>query len=72
MNCVTYSLFQFSYLHTFYKPNNIKTKPNTKIKTYFQIQLDKKTDKYSSLDPLGGIKAKERMEKLLLGVIPLL
>ena len=27
MNCVIYSLYQFSSLHTFFKPNNIKTKP---------------------------------------------
>ena len=32
-----YLNFQFSYLHIFYKPNNIKTTPSTKIKTYFQI-----------------------------------
>ena len=32
-----YFNFQFSYLHTFYKPNNIKTKPSTKVKTYIQI-----------------------------------
>ena len=25
MNCTVYSLFQFSYLHTFYRPNNITT-----------------------------------------------
>ena len=25
--------FQFSHLHKFYKPNNIKTKPSTKVKT---------------------------------------
>ena len=29
--------FQFSYLHTFYKPNNIKTKPSTKVKTIFKF-----------------------------------
>ena len=29
--------FQFSYLHTFYTPKNIKTKHSTKIKTYIQI-----------------------------------
>ena len=28
--------FQSSYLHTFYKPNNIKTKSNTKFKTYIR------------------------------------
>ena len=32
-----YYNFQFSDLHTFYKPNNIKTKPSTKVKSYFQI-----------------------------------
>ena len=26
-------------------------KPTTKVKTYFQIWLNKKTDKYSTLDP---------------------
>ena len=32
-----YFNFQFSYLHTFSKPKNIKTKPSTKVKTYIQI-----------------------------------
>ena len=32
-----YCNFQFSYLHTFCKPDNIKTKPSTKDKTYIQI-----------------------------------
>ena len=32
-----YFNFQFSYLHTFYKPENIHTKPSTKVKTYIQI-----------------------------------
>ena len=32
-----YFNFQFSCLHTFYKPKNIKTKPSTKVKTYIQI-----------------------------------
>ena len=27
---------QFSSLYTFYKPNNIKSKPSTKVKTYIQ------------------------------------
>ena len=26
-----------SYLHTFEKPNNVKIKPNKKVKSYFQI-----------------------------------
>ena len=29
-----YLNFQFSYLHIFYKPNNIKTKASTKVKIY--------------------------------------
>ena len=40
MNCAICSLFQFSIffnLHTFYKPKNIKPKPSTKVKSYFQI-----------------------------------
>ena len=32
-----YFNFQFFYLHTFYKTNNIKTKPSTKVKTYIEI-----------------------------------
>ena len=32
-----YFNFQFSYLHTFYNPENIKTKPSTKVKTDIQI-----------------------------------
>ena len=36
MNCAIYSLFHFSYLHAFYKPNNITTKPSLKVKSYFQ------------------------------------
>ena len=32
-----YFNFQFSYLHTFYKPNNIKIKPRTKVKTYSNL-----------------------------------
>ena len=32
-----YFNFQCSYLHTFYKLNNIKIKPSTKVKTYVQI-----------------------------------
>ena len=31
-----YSLFQFSYVHAFYKPNNITTKLSLKAKSYFQ------------------------------------
>ena len=34
--CTVYSLFQFSYLHAFYKPNNITTKLSLKVKPYFQ------------------------------------
>ena len=32
-----YFNFQFSYLHTFYKPKNIKTKPSTKVKFIFKF-----------------------------------
>ena len=32
-----YLSFQFSYVHTFYKPSNIKTTASTKVKTYIQI-----------------------------------
>ena len=31
------TLDSFSYLHTFYKPNNIKTKPSTKVKAYSNL-----------------------------------
>ena len=50
-----YFNFQFSYLHTFYKPNIIKTKPSTKAEYYFEIYLDKETDKHSTLDPHGPL-----------------
>ena len=47
-----YFNFQFSYLYTFYKPNNIKTKPSIKVKTYSNLaQLG--TDEGFSLDPHG-------------------
>ena len=36
INCTVYPLFQFSYLHAFYKPNNITTKLSLKVKSYFQ------------------------------------
>ena len=46
-----YFNFQFSYLHAFYKQNNIKSKPQTKINFYFQIyketETDRETGKYS-------------------------
>ena len=29
--------YDWPYLHTFYKPNNIKIKPSTKVKIYIQI-----------------------------------
>ena len=32
-----YFNFQFSYLHTFYKPKNVKSKPSAEVKTYIQI-----------------------------------
>ena len=40
-----YLSFQFSDLHTFYKPNNIKTKPTTKAKTYIQIKDEERMEK---------------------------
>ena len=54
MNCAVYSLYQFSYLHAFYKPNNIITKPSLKVISYFQSYPNKVTDKYSTLDPHGA------------------
>ena len=48
-----YLNFQFSDLQTFYKPNNIKTKPTTKAKTYIQIYING-TYKCSTLDPHGA------------------
>ena len=32
-----YLNFQFSYLHIFYKPKKIKTKPSTKVQTLFKF-----------------------------------
>ena len=49
-----YFNFHFSYLLTFYKPKNIKTKPSTKFKTYIQIEHNNGTDKYSTLEPHGA------------------
>ena len=47
-----YFNFQFSYLHTFYKPNNIKTKPSTKLECkYSHLAQQKATDNCSTLDP---------------------
>ena len=60
-----YFNFQFSYLHTLYKPNNINTKPSAKVKTYIKIEHNDGTDKSSTLEPLWDIKDEERMEKLL-------
>ena len=42
MNCAIYTNYfnsKFSYLHKFYKINNIKTKPSTKFKTYIQTYI---------------------------------
>ena len=36
-NSFSFFFFQFSYLHTFYKSNSIKTDPSAKAETYFQI-----------------------------------
>ena len=54
-----YFNFHFSYLLTFYKPKNIKTKPSTKFKTYIQISHNNGTDKYSTLDPHGAKRMKK-------------
>ena len=54
MNCTGYSLFQISYLHAFYKPNNITTKLSLKVKSYFQSYPNEVKDKYSTLDPHGA------------------
>ena len=49
--------FQFSYLHTFYKSNNIKTKPSTNVKSAdLQINIPPWTK---------GVRNEERMEKFL-------
>ena len=44
MNGAVYSLFQFQffYLHTFYKPNNIKAKPSTKLNLVFKFNSIKR------------------------------
>ena len=48
-----YFNFQFSYLHTFYKPNNIKTKPSTNVKIYSNL-AQYRDDKCFTLDPHGA------------------
>ena len=48
-----YFNFQFSSLHTFYKPDYIKTNSSTKVKSYFSFKIDKLPDKYSTLDMHG-------------------
>ena len=53
-NELRYILFQFSYLHAFYKPNNNAKKLSLKVQSYFQSYLNKETDKYSTLDPHGA------------------
>ena len=49
-----YLNFQFSYVHAFYKPNNIKQSLAQRLKLIF---------KFSSIKRL--IKAEERLEKIL-------
>ena len=63
MNCTVYSLFQYSYLYAFYKPNNI-TKLSLKVKSYFQSYPSKATDKYSTLGPHGASRMKRGWKKL--------
>ena len=72
MNFTVYSLFQFSYLHAFYKPNNITAKLSLKVKSYFQSYPNKETYRYSTFGPTWSIKNEAMMEKLLQGVTQLL
>ena len=62
MNCAIYNYFsfQFSYLHTFYKANNIKTKHSTKVKTYIQIKHSNGTDKMFHFRLTWDIKDEEK------------
>ena len=55
--------FQFSYLHTFYKPNNIKTEPAQKLKLIFKFSTIKGQINVP-IWPIQGIKDEEKMEKL--------
>ena len=72
MNYTVYSLFQFSYLHAFYKPNNITTKLSLEVKSYFS-RLAKQRDRFIfHFGPTQGIKNEARIEKLFQGVTPLL
>ena len=66
------SLFQFSYFHAFYKPNNITTKLSLKVESYFQSKPKKETDRYSTLEPHGALTMKQGWKKLIKGVTPLL
>ena len=70
MNCAYthYFNFQFFYVHPFYKPNNIKTKPSTKVKSYFSIKLDKLTDKYSTLDTPGEILSTKYYHRFIIEI----
>ena len=71
MNCTVYSLFQFFYLHGFYKQNNITTKLSLKVKSYFQSSPNKETYIFH-FRLTWGIKNEAMMEKRLQGVTPLL
>ena len=42
MDCAICSLFQFSYLHAFYKPNNITTELNHKLNLISKVSLTKR------------------------------
>ena len=59
-----YFNFQCSYLHTFYKPKNIKTKPSIKVKTLFKFSTIM-GQIYIPLWTNMGQKDEERMEKPL-------
>ena len=41
-NYTVYSLFQFSYLHAFYKANNITTKLSLKLNLIFKVSQTKR------------------------------
>ena len=53
-----FQFFQFSIVSIFYKTNNIKTKPSTRVKTYWARKI-------FHFGSTLGIKDEERMEKLL-------
>ena len=55
--CLWIVLYTHSILNflssRFSKPNNIKIKSSTEVRSYFQIKVDREIDIYSTLDPHG-------------------